>query len=93
MNFVELLKDIISMVVIANAATDQNCRMTKEYANTLASILQADTQADDHSWGYGHRQKWFHYQFWCEITIREWRKEEGKPTQGIEIFIFHIIVV
>ena len=40
MDFLALLKDIISMVVIANAVTDQkNTSMTEEYQEILEKIL------------------------------------------------------
>lgn len=40
MDLLSLLKDIISMVVIANAVTDQkNTSMTEEYQEILEKIL------------------------------------------------------
>lgn len=48
MDFLGLLKDIVSIVVIANAATGhEDNSMTEGYANTLMSILEAGTKSDD----------------------------------------------
>lgn len=47
MDFLGLLKDIISMVVIANAVTghtDQS--MSNEYSDTLKMILETDSSSD-----------------------------------------------
>lgn len=47
MDFLGLLKDIISMVVIANAVTGHKDEsMSTEYANTLKTILEADGSSD-----------------------------------------------
>ena len=43
MDFFGLLKDIISMVVVANAVTNHKDEsMTEEYADVLKAILQFD---------------------------------------------------
>ena len=42
MDFLSLLKDIITMVVVANAATDhKDDSMTEEYVQTLETILKS----------------------------------------------------
>ena len=47
MYFLGLLKDIIGMVVIANAVTGhENQRMSIEYADTLKMILEAGSSSD-----------------------------------------------
>ena len=47
MDFLGLLKDIINMVVIANAVTGHKDEsMTKEYADTLKMILESDVSSD-----------------------------------------------
>ena len=47
MDFLGLLKDIISMVVIANAVTGQKDQsMSSDYAETLKMILESDSSFD-----------------------------------------------